>query len=69
MNLKLKAVKKKKKQTNKLGISVDTPLFFEHHIASLYKKARQKLHALARIAHYMEFDKRRSLRKDLYISI
>ena len=31
----------------------------EFHKA-LYKKASQKLHALARIAHYMDFEKRRS---------
>ena len=36
-----------------LGISIDTRLSFEHHITSLYKKASQKLHALAKIAHYI----------------
>ena len=57
MNLKLDAVKKAKLQ----GISIDTTVSFGHHIRSLCKKASQKLHALARIAHYMDFEKRRSL--------
>ena len=51
-----------------LGISIDTRLSFEHHITSLCKKASQKLHALARIAHYMDFEKRRSLMKAFVIS-
>ena len=51
-----------------LGISIDTTLSFEHHITSLCKKASQKLHALARIAHYMDFEKRRSLMKAFVIS-
>ena len=50
------------------GISIDTTLSFEHHITSLCKKASQKLHALARIAHYMDFEKRRSLMKAFVIS-
>ena len=57
MNSKLDAVKKAKLQ----GISIDTTVSFGHHIRSLCKKASQKLHALARIAHYMDFEKRRSL--------
>ena len=57
MNLKLDAVKKAKLQ----GISIDTTVSFGHHIRSLCKKASQKLHALARIAHYMDFEKGRSL--------
>ena len=51
-----------------LGISIDITLSFEHHITSLCKKASQKLHALARIAHYMDFEKRRSLMKAFVIS-
>ena len=46
-----------------LGISIETRLSFQHHIT-----ASQKLHALARIAHYMDFEKRRSLIKALVIS-
>ena len=62
VNLKLKAVKKL------IGISVDTTLSFEHHIPSLCKKASQNLYALARIAHYMDFEKRRTLMKAFAIS-
>ena len=51
-----------------LGISIDTTLSFEHHITSLCKKASQKLHVHARIAHYMDFKKRRSLMKAFAIS-
>ena len=42
--------------------------FFEHHITSLCRKASQKLHVLARIAHYMDFEKRRFLMKAFVIS-
>ena len=56
------------KKEKLLGISIDTTLSFEHHITSLCKKASQKLHALARIAHYMDFEKRRSLMKAFVIS-
>ena len=64
MNFKLKAVKKKKI----LVKSIDTTLPFEHRITSLCNKASQKLQALARIAHYMDFEKRRSLMKAFVIS-
>ena len=56
------------KKEKLLGISIDTALSFEHHITSLCKKNSQKLHALARIAHYMDFEKRRSLMKAFVIS-
>ena len=56
------------KKEKLLGISIDITLSFEHHITSLCKKASQKLHALARIAHYMDFEKRRSLMKAFVIS-
>ena len=45
-----------------LGISIETRLSFQHHIT-----ASQKLHALARIAHYMDFEKRRSLMRAFVI--
>ena len=51
-----------------IGISIDTRLSFEYHITSLCKKVNQKLHALARIAHYVHFEKRRSLMKAFLIS-
>ena len=56
------------KEEKLVGISIGTTLSFEHHITSLCKKASQKLHALARIAHYMDFEKRRSLMKAFVIS-
>ena len=34
------------KKEKLLGISIDTTLYFEHHITSLCKKASQKLYAL-----------------------
>ena len=63
MNLKLKAVKKKKYWVHQL-----TPHFLLSIIFHLCKKARQKLHGLARTAHYMDFKKRRSLMKPFAIS-
>ena len=56
------------KKEKLLGISIGTTLSFEHHITSLCKKASQKLHALARIAHYMDFEQRRPLMKAVVIS-
>ena len=46
-----------------LGVKFDSNLSFESHITSLCKKASQKLHALARISHYMDLNKRRNLMK------
>ena len=46
-----------------LGVKFDSNLSFENHVASLCKKASQKLHALARISHYMELNKRKNLMK------
>ena len=37
-----------------LGIKVDNKLSFDDHVRDLCNKAIQKLHALARIAHYMQ---------------
>ena len=45
------------------GVRFDSNLSFESHITSLCKKASQKLHALARILHYMDLNKRRNLMK------
>ena len=64
MILKLKAVKKEKL----LGVLIDTRLSFEHQITSLCKKAIPTLHALGRIADYMDFEKRRSIIKAFVIS-
>ena len=46
-----------------LGVKFDSNLSFENHVTSLCKKASQKLHALARISHYMDLIKRRNLMK------
>ena len=46
-----------------LGVKFDSNLSFGNHVTSLCKKASQILHALARISHYMDLDKRRNLRK------
>ena len=46
-----------------LGVKFDSNLSFESHITSLCKKASQKLHALARISHCMDLNKRRNLMK------
>ena len=45
-----------------LGITFDNELKFEH-VNSLCKKASQKLHALSRVSHFMNEDKRRVLMK------
>ena len=46
-----------------LGIKLSGNLSFDSHVSSFCKKASQKLHALGRIANYMDLDKRRSLMK------
>ena len=58
----------KQEKRKLLGISIDTKLSFKHHITSLCKKPSQKLYALARIAHYMDFEKRRFLMRAFVIS-
>ena len=51
-----------------LGVKFDSNLSFENHVTSLCKKASQKLHALARISHYMDLNKRRNLMKSFITS-
>ena len=46
-----------------LGIKIDTKLSFENHVSSLYKKASQKIHTLARIVNSMDLSKRKTLMK------
>ena len=46
-----------------LGVKFDSNLSFENHVISLCKNASQKLHAFARISHYMDLNKRRNLMK------
>ena len=51
-----------------LGVKFDSNLSFENHVISLCKKASQKLHAFARISHYMDLNKGRILMKAFIIS-
>ena len=44
-------------------VKFDSNLFFENHFASAFKKASQKLHALAKISHYMDLSKSRCIMK------
>ena len=46
-----------------LGVNFDSNLSFENHVTSLCRKASQKLHALARMSHYMDLNKHRNLMK------
>ena len=41
-------------QEKRLGIVIDNRIIFEPHMKNLCKKEGQKLHALARIANYMD---------------
>ena len=40
-----------------LGVNIDKNLNFNEHVTGLCKKANQKLHAMARIAKYLNEDK------------
>ena len=46
-----------------LGIYINNKLNFDYHVNQLCKKASKKLHALARIAKYMDINKQRMLMK------
>ena len=50
-----------------LGIHLNNDLNFDYHVNQLFKKASKKLHALARIAKYMDINKRRMLMKAFYL--
>ena len=52
-----------KKEQKLLGIKFDLSLSFKGHITSLCKKARQNLHALARIVNYMDLPNKKVLMK------
>ena len=51
-----------------LGITIDSNLTFENHINNICKKASQKLNALARVAPYMNTQKRRIIMKPFVTS-
>ena len=51
-----------------LGIKFHSIFSFENHVSSLCKKASQKLHALTRIANYMNLSKQKALVKTFVLS-
>ena len=51
-----------------LGITIDFKLTFENHIYNICKRASQKLNALARVAPYMNIQKRRIIMKSFVTS-
>ena len=51
-----------------LGITIDSKLTFENHINNICKRASQKLNALARVAPYMNIQKRRIIMKSFVTS-
>ena len=55
-------------QEKRLGIVIDNRIIFEPHMKNLCKKEGQKLHALARIANYMDISKKRSIMNALILS-
>ena len=46
-----------------LGVTIDNKLHFKEHITKICKKANQKLHALARIAKYLDIEKLKIIMK------
>ena len=55
-------------QEQLLRIVIDNRLTFKPHVENLCKKAGQKLHALARIANYMDISKTRSIMNAFILS-
>ena len=51
-----------------LGVTIDSKLSFNDHIADLCRKTSQKLHALSSVASHMSFDKKRILLKTFITS-
>ena len=54
---------KAKSSVKLLGLNIDQNLNFNEHVTTLCKKASQKVHALARIAPFIDNDKRKVLMK------
>ena len=52
-----------KKYVKRLGIKINNLLSFNGQVSTIYKKANQKLHALASVSHLMSKDKSRVLLK------
>ena len=53
---------------NLLGITIDNELNFDKHVSNLCKQASKKLHALSRIARYIDLDKRKVLMNSFFLS-
>ena len=51
-----------------LRVTFDNQLNFNHHISKIGKTASNKLHALARVSHYMHEDKSRILFNSYFLS-
>ena len=51
-----------------LSVTIDTKLSFEKHIEQIYAKARAKLKALARIAPFMNIEKKKVLMKAFFMA-
>ena len=51
-----------------LGVTLDKHLEFKSHVSSLCKKARQKLHALARSSSSVDVEKLRIMMNDFVVS-
>ena len=56
------------KNVNLLGITLDNSITMTEHIKKICKQAGNKLHALARIAHFLNEDKRKFLMKTFVVS-
>ena len=54
---------KNSREEKLLGVKIDSKLSFENHVSSLCKKVSQKLYALARVTHFMDLAKPKSLMK------
>ena len=44
-----------------LGVTIDNKLNFNEHVSKLCMKASQKLHALARVSHFMSIERRKTI--------
>ena len=49
-----------------LGVTIDAKLSFEKHVEQIYARARAKLKALARIAPFMNIQKKKVLMKAFF---
>ena len=59
---------KESKEEKLLGIIFDQTLSFKQHVKTFYKKASQKLHALARISCYMDTEKLKQVMQAFILS-